>query len=52
MRSKTKANRTIYALALSELQIIAKNCDWFIVLFVPDVIGRKNCFGFGFSTVI
>ena len=41
-----------FSCALSELQIIAKNCDWFIVLFVPVVIVRKNCFGFGFSTVI
>ena len=23
------------------------NCDWFIALFVPVVIGRSNCFGFG-----
>ena len=30
----------------------ARNCDWFIALFVPVVIGRSNCFGFGFSTVI
>ena len=41
-----------FSRALSELQIIARNCDWFIVLFVPVVIGRKNWFGFGFSTVI
>ena len=34
------------------LQGIARNCDWFISLFVPVVIGRSNCFGFGFSTVI
>ena len=27
-------------------------CDWFIALFVPVVIGRSSCFGFGFSTVI
>ena len=54
MRSKTKTDRTMYALfsrALSVLQIIARNCDYFIVLFVPVVIGR-NCFSFGFSTVI
>ena len=38
--------------ALSELQEIARNCDWFIAPFVPVVIGRSNCFGFGFSTVI
>ena len=38
--------------ALSELQVIARNCDWFIVLFVPVVIGRSNCFAFSFSTVI
>jgi len=38
--------------ALSELQIIARNCDWFIALFAPVVIGRSDCYGFGFSTVI
>ena len=26
------------------------NCDWFTALFVRVVIGRSNCFGFGFST--
>ena len=36
----------------SELQVIARNCDWFIALPAPLVIGRSNCFGFGFSTVI
>ena len=55
MRSKTKTNRTMYAWfsrASSELQVTASNCDWFIALFVSVVIGRSNCFGFGFSTVI
>ena len=32
--------------------LIARNCDWFIALPAPVVIGRSNCFGFGFSTVI
>ena len=55
MRSQTKTNRTMYAWysrALSKFQIIARNCDWFIVLFAPVVIGRSNCVGFGFSTVV
>ena len=55
MRSKTKANRTMYgdfSRALSELQVIAGSCDWFITLSAPVVIGRSYCFGFGFSTVI
>ena len=38
--------------ASSELQVIARNSDWLMALFVPVVIGRCNCFGFGFSTVI
>ena len=38
--------------ALSKFQIIARNCNWFIALFAPAVIGRSNYFGFGFSTVI
>ena len=41
-----------FSRASSELQVIARNCDWFIALPVPVVIGRSNCFGFGFSTVI
>ena len=41
-----------FSRASSELQVIARNCDWFIALIVPVVIGRSSCFGFGFSTVI
>ena len=41
-----------FSRASSELQVIARNCDWFIALFVSVVIGRSNCFGFGFSTVL
>ena len=41
-----------FSRASSELQVIARNCDWFMALFVPVVIGQSNCFGFGFSTVI
>ena len=55
MRSKTKTIRLCtrdFSRASSELQVIARNCDWFMALFVPVVIGRSNCFGFGFSTVI
>ena len=56
MRRKTKTNRTMYtrdfSRASGELQVIARNFDWFMELFVPVVIGRSNCFGFGFSPVI
>ena len=41
-----------FSCASSELHVIARNCDWFIALSAPVVIGRSNCFGFGFSTVI
>ena len=41
-----------FSRALSELQVIARNCDWFISLAAPVVIGRSNCLCFGFSTVI
>ena len=41
-----------FSRASSELQVIARNCDWFMALFAPVMIGRSNCFGFGFSTVI
>ena len=36
----------------SELQVIARNFDWLIALPALVVIGRSNCFGFGFSTII
>ena len=55
MRIKTKTNRTMYAWfsrALSELQVIARKYDWFIALPAPVLIGRSNCFSFGFSTII
>ena len=42
---RIKTNRTTY-----ELEIIARNCDWLIVLFAPVVIGRKNCFGWFFDS--
>ena len=41
-----------FSRALNKFQIIARNCDWLIALFAPVVIGRSNCFGFGFPTVI
>ena len=41
-----------FSRALSELQVITRNCDWFVALSAPVVIGWSNCFGFGFSTVI
>ena len=43
-----------FSRALSELQVIAENCDWLIAVFAPVVIGWSNYFGFGFgfSTVI
>ena len=41
-----------FSRASSDLQVIARNCDWFMVLSAPVVIGQSNCFGFGFSTVI
>ena len=40
-----------FSRASSKLQVIAMNCDWFTALFVRVVIGRSNCFGFGFLTV-
>ena len=41
-----------FSRASSELQVIARNCDWFIVLPAPVVIGWSYCFGIDFSTVI
>ena len=35
-----------FSRALSELHVIARNCDWFMELSAPVVIGRSNCFGF------
>ena len=44
MRSKAKTNRTLYALWAIQLQVIARNFDWFLALFAPVVIGRSNYF--------
>ena len=41
-----------FSRAVSKSQVIARNYDWFIVLFAPVVIGRINYFGIGFSTII
>ena len=38
--------------ASGEFQVIARNCDWFMELFFPVVIGRSNCFGFGLKTAL
>ena len=41
-RSKAKSNRTLlrdFSRALSALQVVAGNCDWFIALFAPILIG-------------
>ena len=52
VKPKSIAPRTRdFSRASSELQVIAMNGDWFTALFVRVVIGRSNCFGFGFSTV-
>ena len=51
MRRETKPNRTMYAWFFRtsrKLLVIGRNCDWFIALSAPVVIGRSNCFGFGF----
>ena len=37
-----------FSRALSKFQIIARNCDWLIALFVSVVIGRSNCFSLVF----
>ena len=45
MRSKTKTiapcTRDFFRV-LSELQVIARNCDWSIAVFAPIVIDRSN----------
>jgi len=44
--------RVIFSRALSTLQVIARNYDWFLALPAPVVIGWRNCLGFGFSGTI
>ena len=41
-----------FSRALSKLQIISRDSDWFVALFSPVVIGWSNYLGIGFSTVI
>ena len=52
MRSKTNRSSPesarLFSRALSKLQVIARNSDWFITLFATVGIGRRNYF----STVI
>ena len=36
---------------LSKLHVTARNSDWFVIVFAPVVIDRRNYFGIGFSTV-
>ena len=36
---------------LGNLEVIAKNSDWFVTLFAPVVIRPSNHFGIGFVTV-
>ena len=41
-----------FSRARRQLHVFASSSDWFLVLFVSDVIGWGNCFGFGFMTLI
>ena len=41
-----------FSRAFSDIEVIARNSDWFVTLSAPVVIGRSNCFRFAFSTVI
>ena len=48
VRRKTKANRTLqlrhFSCTVSKLQVLARNFDCFIMLFVPRVTGLINHF--------
>ena len=41
-----------FSRALSNLQVMSRNSDWFTALFTPVVIGRSYYFGIDFSTAI
>ena len=41
-----------FSRALSKLQAIATNSDWFITLFAPVVIGWSRYLSVGYLTVI
>ena len=56
MKSKTETYRLVHLVrgifSRLELEIMARNSDWFIALFVPILIGRRiNCLT-GYSTEI
>ena len=53
MRSETKTAVCTrdFSRALSKLQVMTRNSDWFIALFAPVVIGRNYYLGISFSTV-
>ena len=55
IRRKTKTNRDSLARVfppLAPMLVFDLTSDWFILCFVPVVIGQSNCFGFGFTTLI
>ena len=57
MRSKTQTKPITacmrdFSRALSELQVIARNCDRFIALSAPVVIGRSRAVFKGLSKII
>ena len=43
--------RVIFPALWAKLQVIGKNCDWFVSLFTPVAIGRNNYFGIGFFSL-
>ena len=40
----------VFSFAWCLLHIVLSSSDWFIVSFVPVVIGQSYSFGFGFTT--
>ena len=52
MRPRTQKQPQVKKELCRVLDYVNVNCDWFIVLFAPAVIGLSNFFAFGFLKVI
>ncbi len=52
LRPKAIVTRSrTFSRSLRQLHVFASSLDWFIGLFVCFVIGQRNNFGFGFTTL-
>ena len=49
--NQSRFAQTTFSCARRRLHVFTSGFDWFIVLFASVVIGQRNNFGFGFTTL-